>query len=70
MRAESSKRLCALMTRAACGCRVGGCSGHLAASGSCSDFPGVNHEGRQACTDNFLVNLEFPLCARLSFLNV
>ena len=32
------------MTRAACGCRVGGWSGHLTANGSCYDFP-----GRQAC---------------------
>ena len=37
------------MTRAACGCRVGGCYGRLTANGSCSDFPGVDHEGRQAC---------------------
>ena len=36
------------MTRAACGCRVGGCSGHLTASGSRSDFSGVDHEGRQS----------------------
>ena len=49
MRANSSKQRCASMTRAACGCRVGGCSGHLTASLSCSDFPGVDHEGRQAC---------------------
>ena len=49
MRAKSLKQRCASMTQAACGCRVGGCSGHLTASGSRSDFPGVGHEGRQAC---------------------
>ena len=37
------------MTRATCGCRVGGWSGHLTVNGTCSDFPGVDHEGRQAC---------------------
>ena len=28
-------------------CRVGGCYGHLTASGSGHGFPGVDHEGRQ-----------------------
>ena len=40
---------------AACDCRFGGCSGHLSVSESRSDFPGVDHEGRQACLKNEII---------------
>ena len=53
MRAKSSKQrcpaLCILWLELLCSCRVGGWSGHLTASGSRHDFPGVDHEGRQTC---------------------
>ena len=53
MRANSSKQrvtaLCILRLELLCSCRVGGWSGHLTASGSRYDFPGVDHEGRQTC---------------------
>ena len=41
--------LCILWLELLCSCRVGGWSGHLTASGSRYDFPGVDHEGRQTC---------------------
>ena len=48
MRAKSSKQrcpaLCILRLELLCSCRVGGCSGHLTASGSRCDFAGVDHE--------------------------
>ena len=51
--AKSSKQrcpaLCILWLELLCSCRVGGWSGHLTASGSLYDFPGVDHEGRQTC---------------------
>ena len=50
---KSSKQrcpaLCILWLELLCSCRVGGWSGHLTASGSRYDFPGVDHEGRQTC---------------------
>ena len=53
MRAKSSKQrcpaLCILWLELLCSCRVGDWSGHLTASGSRYDFPGVDHEGRQTC---------------------
>ena len=53
MRAKSSKQrcpaLCIVWLELLCSCMVGGWSGHLTASGSRYDFPGVNHEERQTC---------------------
>ena len=55
MRAKSSKQRCPALcfidlsynVKYHWSCRVGGCSGHLTASGSWHGFPGVDHEGRQ-----------------------
>ena len=55
MRAKSSKQRCPALclidlsynVKYHRSCRVGGCSGHLTASGSWHGFPGVDHEGRQ-----------------------
>ena len=55
MRAKSSKQRCPALclidlsynVKYHCSCRVGGCSGHLTASGSWHGFPGVDHEERQ-----------------------
>ena len=55
MRAKSSKQRCPALcildlsynVKYHWSCRVGGCYGHLSASGSCHGFPGVDHEGRQ-----------------------
>ena len=53
MRAKSLKQrcpaLCILWLELLCSCRIGGWSGHLTASGSRYDFPGVDPEGRQTC---------------------
>ena len=55
MRAKSSKQRCPALcildlsynVKYHWSCRVGGCYGHLTASGSWHGFPGVDHEGRQ-----------------------
>ena len=55
MRAKSSKQRCPALcildlsynVKYRWSCRVGGCYGHLTASGSWHGFPGVDHEGRQ-----------------------
>ena len=70
MRAKSSKHRCPALclidlsynVKYHWSCRVGGCSGHLTASGSWQDFPGVDHEGRQD------VAVTFYCCFPLSFM--
>ena len=55
MRAKSSKQRCPALcildlsynVKCHWSCRIGGCYGHLTASGSRHGFPGVDHEGRQ-----------------------
>ena len=55
MRAKSSKQRCPALcildlsynVKYHWSCRIGGCYGHLTASGSWHGFPGVDHEGRQ-----------------------
>ena len=55
MRAKSSKQRCPALcildlsynVKYHWSCMIGGCYGHLTASGSWHGFPGVDHEGRQ-----------------------
>ena len=65
MRAKSSKQRCPALclidlsynVKYQWSCRVGGCSGHLTASGSWHGFPEVDHEGRQDVAKRKLLSL-------------
>ena len=76
MRAKSSKQRCPALclidlsynVKYHWSCRVGGCSGHLTASGSWHGFPGVDHEGRQDIAEAFSVMLRKILNKKIAIL--
>ena len=75
MRAKSSKQRCPVLclydlsynVKYHWSCRVGGCYSHLTASESRQGFPGVDHEGHQACVVKKIDEEHLNLSRRRNF---